>query len=128
MKNISSKYLSIDTVKKLLEVAEEDKSINCDGILLIMPFGIVYGKFMNNNLDNLKTISDILLSCSDVAKDNVIKDNMNIIGDGSQVILKDATIKYPTGITLKMNEVFIFCDQVCGYYPIDLSVFESQTF
>ncbi len=128
MKNISSKYISISTVESLLKVNEENKSMNCDGILLIMPFGIVYGKFMDTNLDDLKTVADILLSCSNNAKDDASKDDLNLIGDGSQVILKDATIKYPTGITLNMNEISIFCDQICGYYPIDLSIFENQSF
>lgn len=125
MQNISSKYLSITTIESLLKVNDEDTFINCNGILLIMPFGIVYGKFMSTDADNPKTLADIIMNAISSSKNQCIEDGLTIIGDGSQIMLKDATIKYPNGMNIKINEITIFCDQVCGYYPIDLAIFED---
>lgn len=37
----------------------------------------------------------------------------------------DAIVKYSSGITLNMEEIIIFCDQIIGYYPVDLKTFEQ---
>ena len=68
-------------------------------------------------------MGNVLLSSNSKCKQSYIDDNYELKGDGSQILLKDAVVKYPTGITLNMDEIIIFSDQVCGYYPVDLDAF-----
>jgi hypothetical protein len=122
-KSISSKYISIFSVENFINAFQNTNDIKCNGILLVMPFGIVYGKFQSIDVENPKTLGNVLLSSNSKCKQSYIDDNYELKGDGSQILLKDAVVKYPTGITLNMDEIIIFSDQVCGYYPVDLDAF-----
>ena len=122
-KSISSKYISIFSVENYINAFQNTNDIKCNGILLVMPFGIVYGKFQSIDVENPKTLGNVLLSSNSKCKQSYIDDNYELKGDGSQILLKDAVVKYPTGITLNMDEIIIFSDQVCGYYPVDLDAF-----
>lgn len=130
MKKVSSKYISLLAVENLLDYVKDhkDSGLTSDGILLLTSFGFVYGKIKQINDDNSSgTVSDILIN----AKTNIVKeyeeDEVDIFNDGSVVVLENAVVKYPANnYTLNMAEIIIFADQVIGYYPIDLSVFENQ--
>lgn len=122
-KSISSKYISIFSVENFINAFQNTNDIKCNGILLVMPFGIVYGKFQSIDVENPKTLGNVLLSSNSKCKQSYIDDNYELKGDGSQILLKDAVVKYPTGITLNIDEIIIFSDQVCGYYPVDLDAF-----
>lgn len=132
MKRVSSKYISLLAVENLLDYVKDhkDSELTSDGILLLTSFGFVYGKIKqisNDDTDSPRTVSDILIN----TKTNILKkyeeDKFELVNDGSVIVLENAVVKYPANnYTLNMAEIIIFADQVIGYYPIDLSVFENQ--
>ncbi|WP_455789282.1 hypothetical protein [Clostridium butyricum] len=128
--NISSKKLSLIVSEKLLELCNdpEKRPFNCDGILLLTAFGFVYGKFHQiSNEGEPRTISDFLVHSRNSMAKKIELDNDTLINDGSLVIIKDAVVKYTANnCTLNMSEIIIFADQIIGFYPIDLKVFDNQ--
>lgn len=125
MNKYSSKMLSIHTVKTFIE-SSQSESKSYDGILLLTAFGIVYGKFHDfHKSDSLKSASDILLKTKKEYRDMLESKGSEIFNDGSAVTLDDAVIKYSSGLTLNMKEIIIFCDQIIGFYPVDLKTLEE---
>lgn len=126
MNKLSSKFLSMEVAKAFIDTVQKDESYSINGILLLTSFGIVYGKFHEfTNLEVNNTPADILLNTKSTQYDKLISENQEIFGDGSTITLNDAIVKYSSGITLNMEEIIIFCDQIIGYYPVDLKTFEQ---
>ena len=125
MNRISSKFLSLKNVEGFINaLSYENKKL--DGILLLTSFGIVFGKFYEvKELSDSNSISDILMNSQNETFNTLKSEGFEIFGDGSTIILKDAYVKYSYGIVLNMDEVIIFCDQIIGFYPVDLDKFSS---
>lgn len=126
MKRYSSKALSISITKAFIDSSKSDSQTH-DGILLLTAFGIVYGKFHEfSKSDTTTSVADILYKTKSEYRDTLESKDVEIFNDGSSVTLNDAVVKYSSGITLNMKEIIIFCDQIIGYYPVDLKTFEQS--
>lgn len=127
MANISSKKTHFLTVASLLHAEKDSNDQTHDGILLITSSSLIYGKIREINIDNPGTnVTDILMSSRKKVIDKNIQQGNTLIGDGSSIVIEDATIKYSNNITLNMKEIIIFTDQIIGYYPINISDFDNQ--
>lgn len=126
MSEISSKYSHLYATECLVHAEKDTNEIIHDGILLITNFGIVYGKFSNIDPEDTTIASNAILKIRDTLIKNSKENGDTISGDGSVVVLNDAVVKYSNNMTLNMKEIIIFCDQIVGYYPVDLSQFSEQ--
>ncbi|MDF2985760.1 MAG: hypothetical protein K0R50_1270 [Eubacterium sp.] len=122
--NISSKYLNLHALSTLIEASNE-----LDGVILLTPFGLVAGKLLipvaNPNISSVAeaigTIKDNLISNYE---DN--GESVSLVGDGSIIVVKDATIKYGNNSTIKCNDLSLHCSDIIGFSPIKMQDFLNQ--
>lgn len=126
MSQISSKYSHLYATECLVSTEKETNEVIHDGILLVTNFGIVYGKFSDSNPDDTTIASNAILKIREKLIENSKANGDSVIGDGSVIVLNDAVVKYSNNMTLNMKEIIIFCDQIVGYYPVDLSQISGQ--
>lgn len=128
MNKISSKYLNLLSLSSLIDVL--NKNSNYDGALLLTSFGLIIGKIDTpKELTDEPLIADIIANQKNSLIENLKKENnepIELVGDGSMIVLKDATIKYSTNSTIKINEITLHCDQIIGFSPVNIEDFLNQ--
>lgn len=126
MSNLSSKFIHMLAAEALLKSEKDADDSTHTGVLLLTNFGFVYGEFSKTDPSDNTNVSNVLLDLREKLSSKFESEGDTIIGNGSVVILENATVKYSNNTTINMKEIIIFCDDIVGYYPIDLSKFSGQ--
>lgn len=126
MSNVSSKYTHIMSTEMLLDFQKNSGDKTHNGILLLTNFGFVYGKIHKVDSDDTTNVANLLLNARSKFNEEYTKEGHTLISDGSVIVLNDAVVKYSNNMTLSMQQIIIFVDQIVGYYPVDLSSFDPQ--
>ena len=126
MPNVSSKFTHLSSVEAFLKDQADAGDSYHNGIMLLTNFGIIYGKFSDTDPNDNHNVSNLILNIRDKALKNEKNSEVSLIGDGSSIVLEDAVIKYSNNIIINMSEIIVFCDQIVGYYPVDLSKLSEQ--
>lgn len=126
--SISSKYLNLLNLASLIHVMDNEKKI--DGALLLTSFGLIVGKIDTpNELTNKSVVADLIANQKKSLVDNSKEEGnvpIELIGDGSMLVVKDATIKYSNNSTININEITLHCDQIIGFAPVNIQDFLNQ--
>lgn len=120
MKQMSAKYLNLNLLSAMANSG--------DGyVILITNFGHVMGRlfFAGDVLD--ETMCGIISTAKEeIIKNMSLEDEVELIGDGSMICVKDAIVTYAAGHSLSFEEITLHCDQIVGFSPIDRESYESQ--
>lgn len=120
MKQVSAKYLNLNLLSAMANAG--------DGyVILITNFGHVMGRlfFAGDVLDET-TCGMISAAKDEIIKNMSLEDEVELIGDGSMICVKDAIVTYANGNRLTFEEMTLHCDQIVGFSPIDRESYESQ--
>lgn len=126
MSNVSSKFIHMLSAEALLTSEKKSNDSTHDGILLLTNFGFVYGQFSKVEPSDNTNVVNVLLGLRENFSNKFESEGDTIIGNGSVVVLENAVVKYTNNMTISMKEIIIFCDDIVGYYPVDLSKFSEQ--
>lgn len=120
MKQMSAKYLNLNLLSAMANAGDGH-------VILITNFGHVMGRlfFAGDVLD------ETMCGMISTAKEEIIKnmsseEDVQLIGDGSMICVKDAIVTYAAGHRLSFEELTLHCDQIVGFSPIDRESYESQ--
>lgn len=120
MKQMSAKYLNLNLLSAMANSG--------DGyVILITNFGHVMGRlfFAGDVLD--ETMCGMISTAKEeIIKNMSLEDEVELIGDGSMICVKDAIVTYVAGHSLSFEEITLHCDQIVGFSPIDRESYESQ--
>lgn len=120
MKQMSAKYLNLNLLSAMANSG--------DGyVILITNFGHVMGRlfFAGDVLD--ETMCGMISTAKEeIIKNMSLEDEVELIGDGSMICVKDAIVTYAAGHSLSFEEITLHCDQIVGFSPIDCESYESQ--
>ncbi|MDO4925791.1 MAG: hypothetical protein Q3980_09025 [Turicibacter sp.] len=120
MKQMSAKYLNLNLLSAMANSG--------DGyVILITNFGHVMGRlfFAGDVLD--ETMCGMISTAKEeIIKNMSLEDEVELIGDGSMICVKDAIVTYAAGHSLSFEEITLHCDQIVGFSPIDRESYESQ--
>ena len=120
MKQMSAKYLNLNLLSAMANSG--------DGyVILITNFGHVMGRlfFAGDVLD--ETMCGVISTAKEeIIKNMSLEDEVELIGDGSMICVKDAIVTYAAGHSLSFEEITLHCDQIVGFSPIDRESYESQ--
>ncbi|MBS3202480.1 hypothetical protein J0J80_10230 [Turicibacter bilis] len=112
MKQMSSKYLNLNLLSAMANSG--------DGyVILITNFGHVMGRlyYAGDQMD--ETMAGIISAAKDEVIKNMREEDVEFIGDGSMICVKEAIVTYAAGHTLSFDELTLHCDQIVGFSPID---------
>lgn len=128
MAKISSKYLNMEGLAALLE-ASKGKS-DFDGALIMTSFGMVIGKmapvYSETEIPHAaELVYDYKTEYVDLYKEQN-KEELEIIGDGSLVVLEEATVIYSNNTKIELDEITIHCSDVIGFTPINIEKFKNN--
>lgn len=126
MSNISSKYTHMLAAESVLIAEKKANDSSHDGILLFTNFGFIYGKFSNIDPKDKYNVSNVILNSREQGLNKANDEKFSLIGDGSVIVLQDAVVKYSNNMTLNMKEMIVFCDQIVGYYLVNLAQISEQ--
>ena len=107
MKQMSSKYLNLNLLSAIANSG--------DGyVILITNFGHVMGRlyYAGDQMDETMAAKDEVIK-------NMREEDVEFIGDGSMICVKEAIVTYAAGHTLSFDELTLHCDQIVGFSPID---------
>lgn len=124
---ISSKYLNIEGLSALIE-ASKNKS-NFDGVLLMTSNGMVIGKLAPVFSEtDIPTAAELVYDYKESYMDACInnKEDVEVIGDGSLLVVKDALIKQGNMPFVKIDELTLHCADIIGFSPINIEEFTKQ--
>ncbi|MBD7911529.1 hypothetical protein [Clostridium cibarium] len=128
MSKISSKYLNLEGLSTLIESSKKTSEFN--GALIMTSFGMVIGK-----LAPVYSGTDIPHAAElvyDYKEEYVksfqeeYKEDIEIIGDGSLIVIEDATIIYGNNLKVDIEEITIHCSDVIGFSPINIEKFKGN--
>ncbi|MBE6047843.1 MAG: hypothetical protein E7213_05485 [Clostridium sp.] len=128
MAKISSKYLNMEGLQALLD-ASKNKS-DFDGALIITSFGMIIGTmapvYSETDIPHAaELVNDYKQEYVSLFKEQN-KEELQIIGDGSLVVLENATVIYSNNNKLELDEISIHCDDVIGFTPINIEKFKKS--
>lgn len=124
---ISSKYLNIEGLSALIE-ASKNKS-NFDGVLLMTSNGMVIGKLAPVFSEtDIPTAAELVYDYKESYMDACVNNNkdVEVIGDGSLLVVKDALIKQGNMPFIKIDELTLHCTDIIGFSPINIEEFTKQ--
>lgn len=128
MAKISSKYLNMEGLSALIN-ASRNKS-DFDGAMLMTSFGMVVGNIVPTYSETeiphaAELVYDYKEEYVSLFKEQN-KEELEIIGDGSLVVLENATIIYSNNNKIELDEITIHCDDVIGFTPVNIEKFKSN--
>lgn len=128
MAKISSKYLNMEGLSALIN-ASRNKS-DFDGAMLMTSFGMVVGNIVPTYSETeiphaAELVYDYKEEYVSLFKEQN-KEELEIIGDGSLVVLENATIIYSNNNKIELDEITIHCDDVIGFTPVNIEKFKSS--
>ena len=128
MAKISSKYLNMEGLSALIN-ASRNKS-DFDGAMLMTSFGMVVGNIVPTYSETevphaAELVYDFKEEYVTLFKEQN-KDELEIIGDGSLVVLENATVIYSNNNKVELDEITIHCDDVIGFTPVNIEKFKSS--
>lgn len=128
MAKISSKYLNMEGLSALIN-ASRNKS-DFDGAILMTSFGMVVGNIVPTYSETevphaAELVYDYKEEYVTLFKEQN-KDELEIIGDGSLVVLENATVIYSNNNKVELDEITIHCDDVIGFTPVNIEKFKSS--
>lgn len=126
MSEISSKFIHMLATEALVSAEQDANDKTHNGVLILTTFGFVYGKFSKIEPNNMNYTSNIILNAKEKIAEKYLSDGNTIINNGSVIVLENAVVKYSNNMTINMNEIIIFCDDIVAYYPTDLSKLSEQ--
>lgn len=119
MNQMSSKYLNLNLLSTMAH--------SLDGyVILITNFGHVMGRLIYAADALEETMCGLIASAKEEIMKNMTEENVEFIGDGSMICVKDAIVTYASGETLSFGELTLHCDQIVGFAPIDRESYESN--
>lgn len=127
MAKISSKYLNLEGLSALIESSKNTSDF--DGALIMTSFGMIIGKlspvFSETDVPHAaELVYDYKEEYVTSVKDS--GESVEIIGDGSLLVLEEATIIYGNNTTIDMDEITIHCADCIGFSPINLEKFRAK--
>ncbi|MCB2297813.1 hypothetical protein [Clostridium tagluense] len=128
MLKVPSKFLNLTILANLIR--DTGKEQNIDGALILTSFGFIIGKIdIPDNLNDKFTILNFIASqkTSVINNSNVEgNDPIELMGDGSMLIVTDAVIKYANNSTISINQITLHCDQIIGFAPVNIQDYLDQ--
>lgn len=128
MGKISSKYLNMEGLSALLE-ASKGKS-DFDGALIITSFGMIVGKMVPVYSEtDVPHAAELVYDYKEeyvTSYKEEYKEELEIIGDGSLVVLENATVMYGNNNKVELEEITIHCEDIIGFTPINIEKFKSN--
>ncbi len=126
---VSSKYLNMEGLSALLE-ASKNKS-DFDGAMIMTSFGMIIGKivpvYSETDIPHAaELVNDYKTEYVDIFHEQNEDEELEIIGDGSLVVLEDATVIYGNNNTVELEEITIHCTDVIAFNPINLAQFKEK--
>ena len=119
MNQISSKYLNLNLLATMAH--------SLDGyVILITNFGHVMGRLIYAADALEETMCGLITSAKEEIMKNMTEENVEFIGDGSMICVKDAIVTYASSETLTFEELTLHCDQIIGFSLIDRESYESN--
>ncbi|MGG7177657.1 hypothetical protein ACQPU1_08700 [Clostridium paraputrificum] len=127
MSKISSKYLNLEGLSALIESAKDTSPY--DGALILTSAGIIAGKLSPVFSEtDIPTAAELVYDYKESYMNGCInnKEDVEVIGDGSLLVIKEALVKYGNNPALALEEITIHCSDVIGFSPINLDSFKKQ--
>ena len=119
MNQVSSKYLNLNLLATMAH--------SLDGyVILITNFGHVMGRLIYAADALEETMCGLITSAKEEIMKNMTEENVEFIGDGSIICVKDAIVTYASGASLTFEELTLHCDQIVGFAPIDRESYEAN--
>ena len=119
MNQMSSKYLNLNLLSTMAH--------SLDGyVILITNFGHVMGRLIYAADALEETMCGLITSAKEEIMKNMKEENVEFIGDGSMICVKDAIVTYASSETLTFEELTLHCDQIIGFSLIDRESYESN--
>ena len=119
MNQMSSKYLNLNLLSTMAH--------SLDGyVILITNFGHVMGRLIYAADALEETMCGLITSAKEEIMKNMTEENVEFIGDGSMICVKDAIVTYASSETLTFEELTLHCDQIIGFSLIDRESYESN--
>lgn len=117
---ISSKKLNLSSLDYIIQANPE-----LDAVILLTNFGYIVGELCFSDSEETETIEDIIYAANKKTLESEDKE-IEKIGDGSLLTIKNAIVKYSNNTTLNFAELTIHCDQVVGFCPINKESYLNQ--
>lgn len=92
----------------------EISDFNKNYVILVTPFGLVSGKFLDYDKEVSEDMLVIANTFNKQASENHIKENESINDNDGYLPLKDVKITTSTGLVINMPILNVFYDQVIG--------------
>ncbi|MCX0412817.1 hypothetical protein [Clostridium perfringens] len=123
MIRISSKYLNLRALAALVN----DDSTNCNGVLLIIPSGVLIGEL---SIDSESSVfSNTVVNIKEKLLNKYMEefDDVKLIGDGSSIALKNSSfINSSNNIIISTDEITVHCSDIIAFMPINLDDYKKQ--
>ncbi|MDS0524535.1 hypothetical protein NNC19_02520 [Clostridium sp. SHJSY1] len=123
MLKISSKYLNVEGLQTLIESSKNTSEF--DGALIITSLGMIVGKLVP-----LYSETEVPHAAELVYdyKEEYVSSNkdIEIIGDGSLIVMEEVTIIYGNNTKVDIEEITIHCTDIIGFSPINIEKFKSS--
>ncbi|MGU8548616.1 hypothetical protein ACV3QO_04870 [Clostridium perfringens] len=123
MIRISSKYLNLRALAALVN----DDSTNFNGVLLIIPSGVLIGEL---SIDSESSVfSNTVVNIKEKLLNKYMEefDDVKLIGDGSSIALKNSSfINSSNNIIISTDEITVHCSDIIAFMPINLDDYKKQ--
>lgn len=120
MEKISSRYLNINTLSEITEV------IGYDSVLLVTPVGNIIGTLHFPSGEETDTTLCNLIAKTKTNICDASESEIELIGDGSMVCVKDAIILQANNQRININEITVHCGDIVAFSPVNRDEFLSQ--
>jgi hypothetical protein len=128
MSKISSKYLNLEGLSALIQSSKETSEF--DGALIMTNLGMIIGKLVPVYSETeVPHAAELVYDYKEEyvkSFEEEYKEKIEILGDGSLIVMEDATIIYGNNIKVQIEEITIHCSDVIGFSPINIENFKSR--
>lgn len=120
MAKISSKFLNIEGLGQLIESSKNTSKF--DGAMIMTSFSMIVGKLKPVYSETDVPHAAELVYDYKESYVSAMEEPVEIIGDGSLLVLEDATIINGTN-KITVDEFTVHCSDVIGFTPINIEEF-----
>ena len=129
MAKISSKYLNMEGLSALIN-ASRNKS-DFDSVMLMTSFGMIVGNIVPTYSETevphaAELVYDYKEEYVNLFKEQNKEEELEIIGDGSLVVLENVTVIYNNNNKIELDEFTVHCNDVIGFTPVNIKKFKSS--
>lgn len=109
----SSKYLNLEALDL---VVRANPTTDC--VIITTSAGIVIGELcleIAENIEDSTSLRDMVLYAKEKLMNSDVFQDVELIGDGSTILLKNAIILFDNKVRFNMNQYVVHCDDIVGF-------------